>query len=92
MSSHFLDVLITSLKLDARYPRNKRTDLMLELGYRPHPGLTRGQVNNMVSPDGCKPRLFITCGNHTAEYARGGEVARMYSDAQNVVEPLLRLA
>ena len=92
VSSHFLDALIKALGMERHCPRNKRSDLMLELGYRPHPGLNRGQVNNLINPDGCKPRLFITMGNHPAEYAMGGEVARLYSDTQDQVLPLLRVA
>jgi len=91
VSSHFLDILIKGLNMESRYPRNKRGDLMLELGYFPHPGLTRGQVHNPVSPDGCKPRLWIMAG-HACEGLRGADVARAYSEAQTDAARHLRLA
>lgn len=92
VSSHYLDMVIKGCKAEARYPRNKRADLMLELGYKPHPGLTRGQTNNIVQPDGGKPRLFIPMMGHPAEHAVGAEVARLYSDAQTAVTAFLRSA
>ena len=92
VSSHFLDLLIEQHKATGQYPRNRRTALMFELGYYPHPGLAKGQTNNPVSPDGMKTRLFIPMGGHPSEYAKGAEASRMYSDAQSAIEPLLRLA
>lgn len=89
VSSHYLDLLIKGLNMESRYPRNKRGDLMLELSYFPHPGITRGQVYNVVSPDGSKPRLWIMPG-HPAEGLKGAEVARRYSEDQNSVTPFLR--
>ena len=90
VSSHFLDLLIKSQNMESRYPRNKRGDLMLELGYFPHPGIHRGQVHNPVSPDGCKPRLWIMPG-HPSESLRGAEVARKYSEDQTDMARHLRL-
>jgi len=88
ISSYWLDKLITSLKLEAKYPRNTRGALLLELGYFPHPGLPGGQVNNVVSPDGAKPRLFIMAGHESTE-AKGAEVARLYVEAQTIfTEPV----
>ena len=91
VSSHFLDTLIKGLNLESRYPRNKRGDLMLELGYFPHPGIHKGQVHNPVSPDGCKPRLWIMPG-HPAEGLKGADVARKYSEDQIDAARHLKLA
>ena len=92
VSSHYLDLLIEYHKATAQYPRNKRTALMFDLGYHPHPGLTQGRTNNPVQPDGIKTRLFIPMVGHPSEHAVGAEVSRMYSDAQQVVESFLRVA
>lgn len=86
ISSHFLDKLIKDLKFEARYPRNTRGALLLDLGYIPHPGLVGGQVNNTVSPDGAKPRLFIKSGHERSE-AKGAEVSRLYMNSQTVMPP-----
>jgi hypothetical protein len=92
VSSHYLDAMIENLRLRGKYPRNKRTEFMMNMGYNPHPGLVKGQCNNLVSPDGCKSRLFIPIMGHPSDKFKGAEVARMYSDAQTSPVPLLRLA
>lgn len=92
ISSHYVDQLIEHHKATGQYPRNKRTALLFDLGYYPHPGLTKGQTNNPISPDNCKPRLFIPMVGHPAEHAVGAEVSRLYSDAQTAVAAFLRSA
>ena len=93
VSSHFLDKLIVEKRSETKYPRNKRTDLMLELGYMVHPGLAKGQVNNPVTPDGTKSRLFIMIAGHPAETLRGVDAAKAYSEAQAAGgQKLLRVA
>jgi hypothetical protein len=81
ISSHFLDLLIREAGADRQYSRNKRRDMLIEMGYMIHPGLVNGQVNNSVSPDGCKPRLWIMHG-HPDENLKGAAVAARYSEDQ----------
>ena len=90
VSSHYLDLIIKEHGGEGKYPRNKRSELMMELGYKTHPGLPKGQVHNITSPDGCRPRLFIPGFGHPSEFFKGIEVARAYSEAQTdfLVQPL----
>ena len=53
------------------------------MGYIYHPTLPDGRVNNLVLPDGGKPRLFIlkTC---QARHIQGAaEAAKAYEQANN---------
>lgn len=86
VSSHYLDKLIRELRAEARYPRNKRGDLMRELGYVLHPGLPGGQAHNSVSPDGMRSRLYIREG-HPEASLKGAAVAGAYTMAQTAPIP-----
>lgn len=81
ISSHFLDLLMKEIGAEKTYSRNRRRDMLIEMGYMIHPGLLNGQVNNSVAPDGCKPRLWIMHG-HEDEHVKAAEAARRYSEAQ----------
>ena len=81
ISSHFLDELIKQVGAERQYPPNKRRDLLKAMDYVPHPGLSNGQVNNAVSPDGCKPRLYVK-ENHPSFSKSGRVVADQYSSDQ----------
>jgi hypothetical protein len=65
---------------------NKRRELLQALGYDWHPALVpaRGRVNNIVLPDGGKPRLFIKRGDPQAAIVSPAEVAKAYTAAQGV--------
>jgi hypothetical protein len=80
ISTHFLDVLIRDCG-GLRVARNKRTEILANMGYIVHPGLPNGQVFNPVFPDGCKPRLFIT-KDHTSLSLHGVAITEAYSEAQ----------
>ena len=84
VSSHFLDQLMRETGI--RMARNKRRDVLKDLGYIVHPGLQNGQVNNPVQPDGCKPRLFIKADSELMRL-HGGDVAKRYSDDQTTSNP-----
>ena len=81
ISSHFLDDLIRKVGAERQYPPNKRRDLLKSMGYVPHPGLSNGQVNNAVSPDGCKPRLYVE-PTHPTFTKTGRVVADQYTSDQ----------
>lgn len=95
ISSHFLDKLIQDRNMEAKYPRNKRRTVLIDMGYAVHPGLPDGQCNNSISPDGVRSRLYVK-RNHGSLTARGAAVMSMYTDAQVpapvVALPGLRLA
>ena len=91
VSSHFVDALIKSLKMEYRYPRNKRREMLEGLSLFPHPGLKNGQVNNIVLPDGIKPCLYVM-PQHYSWDMKGAEVAKKYSDDQLQMANHLRLA
>jgi hypothetical protein len=96
VSSHYLDNLIREQRAEARWPRNKRSDLMGELGYTLHPGLPKGQAHNAISPDGMRSRLYIKDG-HTDAALKGAAVAGAYTAAQTAplagtAAPHLRVA
>lgn len=70
ISTHYLDELIKAVGAERNYPPNKRRELLKSMDYVPHPGLKNGQVNNSVSPDGCKPRLYVKADHYT--FAKSG--------------------
>lgn len=82
ISSMALDNLLVRLKLEHRVPRALRKDLLEGMGYKWHPALTHGRVNNDVMPDAGKPRLFIRPGHESEGLQGAAEVARAYSAAQ----------
>lgn len=84
VSSMALDRLLESLRATRQIPHNKRRELMTSLGYDLHPGLSGGRVNNPVQPDGGKTRLYIRAGHIHANLQTPAEIARHYTDAQNV--------
>jgi hypothetical protein len=87
ISSHYLDLLIND-KGASRIARNTRRNILMDLGYIVHPGLLNGQVNNVVHPDLCKPRLFIQ-KDHASIGLRGVAVAKAYEQAQEDKAPLM---
>ena len=92
ISSHYLDDLIKSNGLERAYPPNKRRELLRTMDYVPHPGLTNGQVNNMVLPDSVKSRLYVKA-THPSYSKTGKQVSEEYSCAQigTVPAPIMRV-
>lgn len=83
VSSMAVDALLERIGEARRVPPNKRRDLMLNLGYDWHPGLTNGRVNNTVLPDGGKPRLFIYKDSPHRGILKQSDIASLYANAQN---------
>lgn len=80
VSSYFLDRLLDASRL--RVPRNKRREMMRALGYDWHPALLEGRVNDVVTPDNSKPKLYVRDGHEALGMTSAGEIARAYSAAQ----------
>jgi len=59
VSSHWLDEMLKRRNLRNRCPPNSWDRMMQTLGYVKHPALAGGRVNNPVTPDGTKPRLWV---------------------------------
>ena len=84
ISSIQLDRLLEKVGAARRITHNKRKELLQDMGYISHPNLADGRVNNVVLPDGGKPRLFVT-KNHPSLYIYGAaEVAKAYETANNL--------
>ena len=65
-----------------RVPLSMQSEFVVGLGYRPHPALKDGRVNNDVMPDAGKPRLFVLKGSAAESIESPAEVARAYVAAQ----------
>jgi hypothetical protein len=63
ISSIYLDRLLARIRKENAVPPNRRRFVLENLGYFPAPGLAQahppGRTNNVVMPDGSKPRLYV---------------------------------
>jgi hypothetical protein len=80
ISSHYLSQLISDCGMRT-IPRNKRRDILVEMGYIPHPGLRNGQVDNAVAPDGAKSTLYVKADHGTINQ-HGLVVSKAYTEDQ----------
>jgi len=83
VSSIMLDRLLSDVR--GHVARNKRKELLATLGYEPHPALAAGRVNEVVTPDNGKPKLYVKRGHLSANLATAKGVAEAYSKAQATV-------
>lgn len=81
VSSMALDKLIQIKGGHYKMPHNQRRNMLQKLGYDWHPGLLGGRVNNVIEPDGGKPRLFIR-SDSPARMLQGSDVAKAYTESQ----------
>jgi hypothetical protein len=82
VSSTMLARLFDSMRLNI--PKARYKDIMQELGYELHPGLADGRVNQVVVPDGNKPRLYVRADSLLADMREPGEIAKAYQGAQGM--------
>lgn len=82
VSSFALDELLKEIRKDNAVPRNRRTDIMRDLGYELHPNLKGGRVNNPIPSEGGKPKLYIKIGHIHSCLTNGSEIAKHYAAAQ----------
>lgn len=85
ISTIMLDRLLEKLRVSHRMPHSKRKEMLEGMGYRHHPLLTDGRVNNNVLPDNGKPKLFVHETSHARALATPSEVARHYESLNNIV-------
>jgi len=69
------------LQADEMPPR-RRHELLLGLGYEPHPALPDGRVNTVVMPDAGRPRLYVKKGSLLLNLTSGAAVQEAYERAQ----------
>lgn len=83
LSSIQLDRLLERLGAARRVTHSKRKEMLENLGYVYHPALHDGRVNNMVLPDGGKPRLFALKGSAIMAITSAADAAKAYEQANN---------
>jgi hypothetical protein len=83
ISSIMLDRLLERIGASRRMSHGKRKEMLEGLGYACHPALPDGRVNNMVLPDGGKPRLFVKDDAPAKLVTGANEAAKAYETANN---------
>jgi len=83
VSSIQLDRLLERLGVARRVTHSKRKEMLNDLGYAYHPALVEGRVNNLVLPDGGKPRLFVKTDSPARTIQGAAEAAKAYEQANN---------
>lgn len=80
ISSTFIKRLFEEMRLSITPTRRK---LILDnMGYRPHPGLKDGRVNNVIMPDNTRPILYTRPGHKTEKGFDAAQIAEYYSLCQ----------
>lgn len=83
ISSVALDRLIEARRDSRKVPNNKRKEMMLTLGYIPHPALLDGRAASMIAIDGMsKPRLYIKRDHMHCQLATNAAIVDAYVKAQ----------
>lgn len=83
VSSHYaLDLLRKTWK---NVQQSNLLEVMGNLGYVRHPGLTGGRTNNLVQPDGARSILYVAQGRLELLGLAGAEAAKQYTHSQTVV-------
>jgi hypothetical protein len=83
ISTIWLDRMLDRLGLARRITHHKRKEMLEQMGYRYHPALKEGRVNNNVTPDGGKPRLFVQEGSLQMQIIDAAAVAKAYESANS---------
>ena len=87
ISSIYLDRLLERIGLQRKVSHTRRKEILESLGYRWHPALKEGRVNNVTLPDGGKPRLYIHDSTLARQIGDPAEAAKSYQTA-NTNRPL----
>lgn len=83
VSSIAFNTLLKEVHL--KIPTNKQKDILREIGYAPHPALTRGRANNIVPVEGGKPVLYVQKGHPVAAITDAAMACRIYQEAQGYI-------
>jgi len=82
ISSSALEYLLDDLRMKRSMPQNKRKQMLNDMGYYWHPHLHNGRVNNHISIDQGKPKLYIKKGHIAENLTVGADIAKAYQEAQ----------
>jgi len=90
--SGFTDGWISSLaissllkELHMKLPVNQRRGMLKDLGYVPHPALTKGRVNNNIAIEQGKPILYVKVRHPAYSITDAAMVSRVYQEAQGYI-------
>ena len=83
VSSMALDRLINEHREFKRTPRNRRKEILENLGYQRHPALKNGRASRVIPSDGGQPRLYIMVGHLSAGLATSAAAMDAYMKAQD---------
>jgi hypothetical protein len=89
ISSIYLDRLLDRMGM-RKISHLRRREMLESLGFRPHPALPDGRVNNPVLPDGGKPRLYVHDTCLFRQLTTGAEVQKCY-ESSNKNQPHLEV-
>jgi hypothetical protein len=81
ISSIYFDRLLEEINLKRKVSHSRRRDILESLGYRWHPALKQGRCNNVVLPDGGKPRLYVHDSSLARQITNGPEAEKSYQTA-----------
>lgn len=82
VSSNALDRLLDEVRAADKIPRNKRRDMMEQLGYVYHPALPNGRTGSNTQLDGNRPRLYVKEDSLQSQLRTNAEVVKAYDRAQ----------
>ncbi|MCK5127606.1 MAG: hypothetical protein KAR42_15220 [candidate division Zixibacteria bacterium] len=85
ISSMMLNKFLEERRDNKRVPRNRRRELLKNLGYIQHPGLRNGRVNVTIPFEGGKPRLYVLAGHLVANITDGVMIVQKYKEAQGYI-------
>lgn len=90
----FTDGWISSLAFNAmlkemhmKLPVNRRREMLKDIGYVPHPALTKGRVNNNIAVEQGKPVLYVKVRHPAYSITDAAMVSRVYQEAQGYIVP-----
>jgi len=83
ISSLKLDQLLRDKNMAQKVPLHRRKRMLEGMGYVSHPALVGGRVNNTVTPDNGKPRLYVRRDSLALQITDPAAVAKSYEQANN---------
>lgn len=85
ISGYALDMLLKEIGRAKSISHRRRSDILADMGYIPHPHLLNGRVNNPIPFEGGKrPRLFVKKNSLLLQLTNAGEVTARYLKDQGI--------